>query len=329
MTDRVQSMNEVLAAFRIRATCAKYTKVRNVSFYDVHLAPGARVRDLEKFSSEIALSLRAKTAPLVKQYPEEGLVRLQVVEDEPERIDFGRIEEMRMPKGILPFYLGDTIEGKPMWVDFHQNPHMLIAGTTGSGKSTLLHTIIQNAIRIGTVDLFLIDTKQIEFAKYEDEMDVKVDTSYAEAVESLSKIYFKMNETYDMLKNNSMPANYFSTTACQEPYTMVVIDEFADLIMQDDDGTIHDLICKIAQKGRAAGIHLTIATQRPSVDVFKGSMKANFPARIACRVSSRVDSQVILDTPGAEKLLGKGDALIKTNTCDMERFQCAYAAPEV
>ncbi len=322
-------MNAVLESYRIHAPCEKYEKIRNVSFYDIRLAPVARVRDLEKYGKEVALTMRAKALPIFKEIIDQGIIRLQLVNDEPDKISFyDKIKTLTKPSdAILPFYLGESIEGTPLWVDFHQNPHLLIAGTTGSGKSTLLHTIIGNAIE--HFNVHLIDTKQVEFCSYENKVsNITVDFSYTDAVARLEKIYFAMNKRYDMMRANKLSANYFSTPECVYPYTLVVIDEFADLILQDEDDRMYDIICKIAQKGRAAGIHLTIATQRPSVDVLRGALKANFPARIACKVSSRVDSTVILDAPGANCLMGKGDAIIKTNKYEYQRFQVAYSTPE-
>lgn len=329
---RQSVMNEVLTSFRIKASCEKYEKIRNVSFYDIRLNPGARVRDLEKYSKEMALTMRARSQPLFREITEQGIIRMQMIDEEPSLIEFSNSIKLNAKPvdAILPFYLGDTIEGKPLWVDFHQNPHMLVAGTTGSGKSTLLHSIIGNAIRLPNVDIHLVDTKQIEFSPYAalENENITIDFSYSDTVARLSEVYFEMNTRYEMIKNDKLPANYFSTRRCAHPYTIVVIDEFADLILQDDDDRLYDIICKIAQKGRAAGIHLVLATQRPSVDVLRGAIKANFPARIACKVSSRVDSQVILDAPGANLLMGKGDAIIKTNKYDYQRFQAAFCIPE-
>lgn len=329
--DHIQNINAILSSFKIKATCQDHRKTGHVSIYDLVLHQGARVRDVEKFSQEIAMSLRAKTFPLLKAIPELGVVRLQVVEDNPSKIDFiNKMQEQEAPKGILPFYLGETSEGGPLWVDFHSAPHVLIAGTSGSGKSTLLHSIIGNALHTHKLEIDLVDTKQVEFSRYETigRKLLNVLNSYAAFSERLEVLYKEMNQRYKFMRERKLPGNWFSNPDCPHPYLLVVIDEFADLIMQDQDGSMFDVICKIAQKGRAAGIHLVIATQRPSSDILRGSLKANFPTRIACRVSSRVDSQVILDAPGANLLFGMGDALIKSANHDMQRFQCAFASAE-
>ena len=329
--DHIQNINSILSSFKVRATCQDHRKAGHISIYDLVLAHGARVKDIEKFSQEIALALRSKTFPLCKAIPALGIVRLQVIEDSPSKINFfSKVEELKKPKGILQSYLGETSEGNPLWIDLQASPHILIAGSTGSGKSTLLHAFIANALTNSNLELNLIDTKQVEFSQYEsiNHPYLTIDKSYKTCLDRVNNLYSEMNARYHYMRENNLPGNYFSQANCPHPYTVMVIDEFADLIMQDEGSILFDIICRIAQKGRAAGIHLIIATQRPSADVLKGALKANFPTRISCRVSSRVDSQVILDTPGAQLLFGMGDALIKSAEHDMQRFQCAYASAE-
>lgn len=320
--------NHILSSLKIRANCVGYRRCRNIDLYDVALDPGGRVRDLEKFSQEIGLSLRSKTVPLIKPQLDEGVVRVQIIADEPSTIDFvDEVDLSRSPDVTLPFYLGSTFDDKSLWIDLHTAPHILVAGTSGSGKSTLLHTIIGNAFRLQKFDTFLIDTKNIEFSAYSERSDVSISTSYIDAVEVLQHLYGIMEDTYASMRANNLPANHFAI-AKNETYRLIVIDEFADLIMQDNNDRIYDLVCKIAQKGRAAGIHIVLATQRPSVDVIPGTVKANFPTRIACRVASKTDSNVILDAPHAYNLLGKGDALLKSNQFDLLRFQSAFATAQ-
>jgi len=322
--ERVRQLNDILRGFKVKATCQNYEKIRNISLYDVRLEFGGKVRDIEKYSREIAMALKSHTVPIVKPITAKGIVRLEVVDEDPKAIHFeDRMDHLPMPVGVLPFYLGETIDGNPLWVDIHDAPHMLIAGATGSGKSTLLHTIVQNTYNFCQLNVFLMDTKQIEFNRYEGQTSIEVDYTYRDCLDRLMTIYDQMNNTYDSIRNGGDQANYYSSINCVDPYTLIVVDEFADLIMQDESDRLYEVVCKIAQKGRAAGIHMVIATQRPSVDIFRGTIKANFPTRIACRVSSRVDSQVVLDAPGANHLLGKGDALIRNHQYDCLRFQSA------
>ncbi len=202
-------------------------------------------------------------------------------------------------------------------MDLAQNPHLLISGTTGSGKSTLMHNIIANLLNYNAVDLYLVDPKQIEFVDYKNKFKkIVVRNTYDEAVELLSNALDTMEYRYCMMRKG--------LSADTMTPIVIMIDEFADLIMQDKGETFYTVLCRLAQKCRAAKIHLILATQRPSVNIINGTIKANFPARIACRVASHVDSKVILDASGAENLLGKGDALVRDNDRFLERFQVAY-----
>jgi len=330
-TPEIEVLNRILFGLKIRAKCTAYRRCRNIDLYDIVLGDGARVRQIERFTQEIGLSLRAKAPPIVRLLLQEGIVRLQVIATEPEIVDFcARRNALPMPKASLPFYLGETLDDGPLWLDVHTAPHILVAGTSGSGKSTILHSIIGNALSNDNVDIYLMDTKNIEFSSYADleRYNINIDTTYQECLETLQKVYLQMEETYVMMRVNGLPSNYFANANCKHSYKLIVIDEFADLIMQDNNDELHDLVCKIAQKGRAAGIHFVLATQRPSVEILRGTIKANFPTRISCRVASRVDSNVIIDSPQAHALLGKGDALIKSATHDLVRFQAAYATAE-
>jgi S-DNA-T family DNA segregation ATPase FtsK/SpoIIIE len=221
-----------------------------------------------------------------------------------------------VPSGGLVCMLGQTVDGSKVWVDLLNNPHCLIAGTTGSGKSTLLHNVIANVFNYNDADLYLIDPKRIEFGQYEGVRNTQVYTAYDDVVEFLSNMIDIMEDRYNKLRAGWDPQNL-------KPI-LIIIDEFADLVMQDKGDIFFDRLCRLAQKCRAARMSIMLATQRPSVNIINGAIKANFPARIACKVASHVDSKVILDMVGAENLLGKGDALLRDNTRNMERFQVAY-----
>lgn len=327
---QIEVLNQVLSSLKIRANCTDYRRCRNIGLYDIVLGNGGRVKDIERFTQEIGLALRAKAPPIVRTMLDEGLIRLQVIADDPEIVPFARREEVARPKAVLPFYLGETLDDRPLWLDVHTAPHILVAGTSGSGKSTLLHSIVGNALLHSDIDIYLMDTKNIEFSSYGElnRPNINIDTTYRECLETLQRLYVEMEETYIMMRIEGLPSNYFASAECKHNYKLIVIDEFADLIMQDENDELHDLVCKIAQKGRAAGIHFVLATQRPSVEILPGTIKANFPTRIACRVASRVDSNVIIDSPQAQALLGKGDALLKSTTHDLIRFQAAFATAE-
>jgi S-DNA-T family DNA segregation ATPase FtsK/SpoIIIE len=328
---RILTLNQVFHTLRIKAECKGFKQVRNISNYDVLLSDGGRLKDVERNALDIGLKLRAKAPPIVRPLMSEGLVRIQIVSDMPGKIDLHEnLQSYAPPSGVVPFYLGETVDDKALWLDFHTNPHLLIAGASGSGKSTLLHTIIGNALRHPNLNLFLFDTKNVEFAPYEKlNRDIRIETTYADTVKQLQWIQDEwMPYVYKTMAENELPGDYFAKPECELPYTLLVIDEFADLIMQDQDHVLYELVCRIAQKGRAAGIHFVVATQRPSVEIISGTIKANFPARISCRVSSRTDSQVILDSPDANSLLGMGDALMKSANHDLLRFQVAFSSAE-
>lgn len=314
----IQDFNSILKSFNIKAACVNHKQVDNYFYYDLKLNPNARVRDIQKYGDELSLALKAPCKPGIKVMRDEGLVRLEFAAPRTQNLKlFDYFTNWDIPKGEINCLLGQTVDGRRMWMDLAQNPHMLVSGTTGSGKSVLLQNIIANLLNYNDVDLFLVDPKRIEFSEYEKKIkSICVLYSYEETVDLLKGLLEVMEERYNRMR------------AGQNPLTMkpmiLIIDEFADLIMQDKSDEFYNSLCRLAQKCRAAKIHIILATQRPSVNIVNGAIKANFPARIACRVASHVDSKVILDSTGAENLLGKGDALIRDNFRSLERFQIAY-----
>lgn len=328
----VEKLNDALVGFKIDAQCINARTHRHFGFYDLHLGPKCQISKIVKMSGEIALKIRSKSVPIVKSIPEEGIVRLQVAMSAPEPINFQAMYKSGdKPKGLLPFLFGETDDGKLLWNDISQNPHMLVAGSTGSGKSVFLHNLIANAARTPNTILMLSDPKSVEFAPYNraelrDFIPV-ISTSYDATVHMLEGLVHEMENRY----SNLLRLGLQSIEQMRSPFDkiIVIIDEVADLILSD--GRSHrfeELVVKLAQKSRAAGIYLVLATQRPSVDVLTGLIKANFEARLSCRVSSRVDSGVILDHPGAEHLMGRGDAIFRNRNHNSVRLQIALATPE-
>jgi S-DNA-T family DNA segregation ATPase FtsK/SpoIIIE len=314
----IQDFNSILQSFKIKATCVDYKKIDNYFYYEVKLGPNGRVKDIQKFGDEISLALKTPCKPSMKVLHQEGVVRLEFISprEQPLRL-FDLFSNRGLPKGEINCLLGRSVDGQRVWMDLAQNPHMLVAGTTGSGKSTLLHNIIANLLNYNDVQTYLIDPKNIEFCQYDRKIpSIKVLYTYDEAVALLVKLIDIMESRYAFMRMGK-PASELKSI-------VVVIDEFADLILQDQGEAFYLSLCRLAQKSRAAKIHIVLATQRPSVNVINGTIKANFPARIACRVASHVDSKVILDSSGAENLLGKGDAMLRDNGRFMERFQIAY-----
>ena len=321
-------LNSIFDSLRIKAKCVSENTIRNITTYDIELAPGGRVKDIIKYTDEISMALRAQERPVLRVCPNEGLVKLDVVTKGANKLSFFQeYSKHPRPDGVLPFLLGETIDGKAMWVDFAKNPHTLIAGTTGSGKSTLLHTIIANALYLSVtqnVTVFLSDPKTVEFPAYKKFDSFFVANSYEKTLEIIKFAIKAMDERYQYMSDNNLSTRLFEQPNDRFPHYLIIIDEFADLAMQDTSKELVTSLCKLAQKCRAAGIHIVLATQRPSVDVISGIIKTNFPARIACKVSSHIDSKVILDTSGAELLAGHGDALIRNHNNNLKRFQVMY-----
>jgi DNA segregation ATPase FtsK/SpoIIIE-like protein len=356
-------MNQVLNGLKISARCVGFGAHRHLAHYDLSLAPGFSISKIEKSVREIALGIRSKSTPIVKLIPEQGIVRLQVAMKDMETIylkdmwkddylfmKFPLKDENNYMNGsqlfpdhaikldmlkdenfdqslMCPIVLGEDEEGQRVIMDMADNPHLLVAGTTGSGKTVILHTIIGGFYFLKDsgfrqVTSFLFDPKRVEFEEYKNLEGTFVYSTYEETVENFEWLVMKMNQRYEAMADLHMKSMADRPNSCQ--LINIVVDEVADLFLQDKSKVLQSLIVNIAQKGRAAGYYLTLATQRPSVDVLSGVIKANCPARIACKTASKKDSQVILDYVGAENLLGKGDAIIRNGKHNNVRFQAAY-----
>lgn len=312
--------DQILRSFHIKASCLAAQQTDNYMFYDLQLHPSTKVQELQRLSDEISLALKTPCKPSIKVMHERGIVRLEFIlpGGKPLRLfDFFTNDEV--PEGSLIALLGQTVDGKKIWMDLAQNPHMIVAGTTGSGKSTLLHNLVGNMLNYNKCVMYLIDPKNIEFHEYEKRIkgrNVSVYYTYEQTVNVLSNLIETMEERYRLMRAGAAATDF--------PFILLMIDEFADLIMQDQEDEFYLKLCRLAQKCRASRISIVLSTQRPSVNIINGSIKANFPARISCRVASHVDSKVIIDASGAENLLGKGDALVRDNFRYLERFQVAY-----
>jgi len=313
----INTLNRILKSFKIKAECVRYTKIRNIALYDMLLEPLTRVQHIEKYISEIALALKLKSVPVIRVIPEEGVVRLEAVIEMPHKVSyFDTINNVKISRELnIPMYLGSSLDDKPIVIDISENPHMLIAGTTGSGKSVLLHNLMAGALRLIDTDIFVMDTKRIEFKPYKIFDNVKIANDYNEALCMLKFLNKEMEYRFNMMdvgidiKFNNI---------------ILIIDELADIMLADDNKQFTQLLCKIAQKSRASKIFLVVATQRPSVDVLPGIIRANLPARISLKVASHIDSKIILNEVGGERLIGYGDAIINNYKYSYERFQATY-----
>ena len=303
--------------------------------YYLRLRPGAKVSKIENCATEIALSLRAYSKPIIKVITEKGLVVVELL-TKPAGIVLAKetMSLLAAHEADLPLNLGRSHDGQSLIADLSIMPHLLVAGATGSGKSVMLHSILTGLIESGrNVEFALIDPKKVELSYYKDIDRLRYDivTDPDNALLMLDDLVDEMESRFRKLAkaavNNINDFNDRQRPRKRMPWIVLVIDEFSDL-MHTAKKAFQTKLCLLAQKSRSCGIHIILATQRPSVDVVTGLIKANFPARISCRVSSLPDSRVILGCSGAEKLLGKGDSLISSVGFDMVRFQGAYISTD-
>jgi len=289
-----------------------------ITRYEFKPAPGVKISQIVNLADDLALAMKAKRIRIIAPIPGKSAVGVEI----PNRL--GRIvylkeiissDKFQNSELILPLALGKTISGQPYVVDLAAMPHLLIAGATGTGKSVCLNCIITSLmykISPETLRFILIDPKMLELSVYNDlphlEKPVVTEMKYAEKV--LTEAVVEMEDRYRRLAKVGVRniADYNSTAEKPIPYVVIIVDELADLMMIGSN-RVETLITRLAQMARAVGIHLILATQRPSVDVITGLIKANFSTRIAFQVATKVDSRTILDLNGAEKLLGKGDML--------------------
>lgn len=327
-----------------------------VTLYEIIPAPGVRISKIRNLEDDIALSLAAMGIRIIAPIPGKGTIGIEVPNLYPEIVPLKSIfghEKFQHTKMELPFGMGKTIQNEPFIADLTRMPHILMAGATGQGKSVGLNAIIASILYTkhpAQVKFVMIDPKKVEltlFSKIERHFLAKLPdseeaiiTDTRKVVRTLNSLNIEMDNRYDLLKdaqvrnikeyNTKFVARHLNPLHGHRflPYIVVVIDEFADLIMTAGK-EIEAPLTRIAQLARAIGIHLVIATQRPSVNIITGTIKANFPARLAFRVISKIDSRTILDTGGADQLVGRGDMLLSTGS-DLIRLQCAFVdTPEI
>ncbi|MFA5048423.1 MAG: FtsK/SpoIIIE domain-containing protein [Patescibacteria group bacterium] len=328
----INSLNNLLKQLKLKAEIESCKVEDSFLIFDIKLGLGGTFKKLEKCATEIALALKALSEPLIYPVTKEGIIKMEVMIDEQQTVffkDFINTEKFINSDAILPLALGGLRDGSPLIVDLTKMPHLLVSGATGSGKSILLQTVI-NSLLINTkaqIKLALIDPKRVEFTYYND-----LDNLYSPIAKNVESALTLLNNLIDemdsrFLKLEKCGARDILSYKGRMPYIVVVIDELADLMMASKKEAQY-LICRLAQKSRACGIHLVIATQRPSVNVVTGIIKANFPARLSCQVSAAVDSRTILDRNGAETLVGKGDAIIDCGEYKFKRFKGSFLTSE-
>ena len=325
LADNVKILEETLASFGVKIKVTQVTQGPAVTRYEAQPAPGVKVSKITNLADDIALSLASSDVRIEAPIPGKSVVGIEVPNKEIAMVHFREVLETPEYLGTtskLALCLGKDITGTPVIADLTKMPHLLIAGATGSGKSVCINTLIHSILfkaRPDEVKFLLVDPKMVELANYNGipHLIAPVVTDPKKAAGALKWIVTEMETRYELFAaagvRDIVRYNFLRTQDKNEehpplPYVVVIIDELADLMMVAP-GDVEDAICRLAQMARAAGIHLIVATQRPSVDVITGIIKANIPSRIAFGVSSQTDSRTILDMNGAEKLLGRGDML--------------------
>jgi S-DNA-T family DNA segregation ATPase FtsK/SpoIIIE len=347
---------ETLRHYKIEITKIRATIGPTITLYEIVPAPGIRIAKIKNLEDDIALSLSALGIRIIAPIPGRGTIGIEVPNQKPEIVSMRSIigsKKFQESTAELPIALGKTISNETFMVDLTKMPHILVAGATGQGKSVGLNAIITSLLykkHPSQLKFVLVDPKKVELnlyaslekhflAKMPDEEDAII-TDIQKVKNTLNSVNIEMDTRYDLLKKahvrniTEYNAKFIGRRLNPEkghrylPYIVVVVDEFADLIMTAGK-EIELPIARIAQLARAVGIHMVIATQRPSINIITGVIKANFPTRIAFKVASMIDSRTILDTPGANQLIGKGDMLVSAGST-MTRVQCAFVdTPEV
>lgn len=347
---------QTLLHYKIEIAKIRATVGPTVTLYEIIPAPGVRISKIKNLEDDIALSLAALGIRIIAPIPGKGTIGIEVPNSKPDMVSMRSLiasKKFQESDFELPVVMGKTITNETFTFDLTKMPHLLVAGATGQGKSVGLNAILISLLykkHPSQVKFVLIDPKKVELTLYNrierhflaklpgEEEAIITDTS--KVVNTLNSLCIEMDDRYELLKTahvrtiKEYNAKFIDRKLNPEkghrylPYIVVLIDEFADLIMTAGK-EVEQPIARIAQLARAIGIHLIVATQRPSVNVITGMIKANFPARIAFRVLSKIDSRTILDASGADQLIGRGDMLVSTGQ-DLIRLQCGFVdTPEV
>ena len=341
--DSIKKLEEVLKVFEISGKIVQVNIGPTVTQYELDLKAGTKVSKLMGIQREIALAMAAKDVRIQAPIPGKNTIGIELPNKVNASVSFKEVLSS-MPevneKTILAVGLGKDIMGKVKWCEINTTPHMLVAGSTGSGKSVCINCIIASILmrcKPDEVKLVMVDPKKVEFSMYNGipHLLCPVVTDAKKASIALKNIVGEMERRYEILEHtknkNIISYNKFCETHTEYqklPYIVVIIDELADLMLVAAK-EVEDSIMRITQMARAAGIHLIVATQRPSTDIITGVVKANIPSRISFAVSSQIDSRTILDMGGAEKLLGKGDMLfLPMGESVPMRVQGAYVSEE-
>jgi S-DNA-T family DNA segregation ATPase FtsK/SpoIIIE len=314
-----QRLTLALSDLGVEAHVVRAVVGPRVTRYELRLGSGVKVGKVRNLQQDIAYALAATEVRILAPIPGKSAVGVEVPNTRPAKVTLGDVFQAYPDANdwTLPVGLGKDISGRAVFFDLSEMPHLLVAGTTGSGKSVMLNGLLTSLLLTTDprqVKMVLIDPKRVELSQFGrvPHLITPVVTDVKKAANALAWAVAEMERRYEVLEKIGVRSveGYNDRAETQMPYVVVVIDELADLMMQAG-AKVEDAIIRLAQKARAVGIHIVVATQRPSVDVITGMIKANVPSRIAFAVSGQVDSRVILDSPGAEALLGMGDMLYK------------------
>ena len=356
LTKNKNKIEETLLNYKIEIKSIKATIGPTVTLYEIVPEAGVRISKIKNLEDDIALSLSALGIRIIAPMPGKGTIGIEVPNESPKIVSIKSLlssKKFQEAEMEIPLALGKTISNETFVVDLTKMPHLLVAGATGQGKSVGINSILTSIIykkHPADVKFILVDPKKVEltlFNKIEKhylaklpEVNDSIITDSKVAVKTLKSLCKEMDNRYEMLKNakcrNIKEYNQkFKKRVLNPrdghkyiPYLVLIIDEFADLIMTTGK-EVETNIARLAQMARAVGIHLVLATQRPSVNVITGLIKANIPARISFRVTSKIDSRTILDSSGAEQLIGRGDMLFSQGS-DLTRLQCGFVdTPEI
>lgn len=340
LEEKKNIINDTLKSFNIDGEVVNYTKGPAFTQYEIMLAPGVNVKKVNQIYDNLQMNLQVKSIRVLAPIPGRNTVGIEAPNDKADVVAFGDIIDDNFINDGKPLNvaLGKMIDGSPIYQNITSMPHCLIAGATQSGKSVCINTILVSLITKNSPEnlkLILVDPKKVELSFYNDlpHLATPVIDDPEEATEALKWACIEMDRRYDVLSRNRVrnigdynkKREQYPTLEAM-PYIVIVVDEFNDLVMQCGQ-EVNDCIIRLAQKARAAGMHILLATQRPTVDVVNGTIKANVTCRIAFHVASATDSTTILDEVGAENLLGRGDMIIKNNS-DPVRAQGAYISDE-
>lgn len=347
---------DTLGNYNIEIEKIKATIGPTVTLYEIIPKPGVRISKIKNLEDDIALSLAALGIRIIAPMPGKGTIGIEVPNSHPEMVSMRSVlatEKFQNTDMDLPIALGKTISNEVFIADLAKMPHLLVAGATGQGKSVGINAILTSLLfkkHPSELKFVLVDPKKVELslfrkierhflAKLPGEEDAII-TDTKKVINTLNSLCIEMDQRYDLLKNGGVRnlkeynAKFVERRLNPEqghrflPFIVLIVDEFADLMMTAGK-EVETPIARLAQLARAVGIHLVIATQRPSVNIITGTIKANFPARLAFRVLSKVDSRTILDSGGADQLIGRGDMLLSTGS-ELIRIQCAFVdTPEV